>query len=133
MSIRNHCEDCDDCKCVLESLEAENANYKLASNDHTGTDNYIRKALSKYDHSDSYGVTPIEEMVDDVLVENSKLREALEKIVKHKMSMYLSRDAMILDFIDIATEALKGGSDEKCEHGEGLTDYCEPCGRVHSA
>ncbi len=19
-----------------------------------------------------------------------------------------------------------------CEHGRGLTDYCEPCGRIHS-
>jgi len=21
---------------------------------------------------------------------------------------------------------------EKCEHGKGLTDYCEPCGRINS-
>ena len=23
--------------------------------------------------------------------------------------------------------------EEKCDHGERLTDYCEPCGRTHSA
>ena len=22
---------------------------------------------------------------------------------------------------------------DTCEHGEGLSDYCEPCGRIHSA
>ena len=22
---------------------------------------------------------------------------------------------------------------EKCEHGKGLTEYCEPCGRIHNA
>ena len=21
----------------------------------------------------------------------------------------------------------------KCEHGKGLSDYCEPCGRIHGA
>jgi len=26
-------------------------------------------------------------------------------------------------------EALK--DEPKCEHGKGMTDYCEPCGRIH--
>jgi hypothetical protein len=32
---------------------------------------------------------------------------------------------------DIARKALTG--DTKCEHGKGLTDYCEPCGRIHNS
>ena len=39
----------------------------------------------------------------------------------------------IQKLIKSGSNLLGGGEPEKCEHGKGLTDYCEPCGRVHSA
>lgn len=39
--------------------------------------------------------------------ENSRLKEALRKIATRKMSMYLSSEQMLIDFIITANEALK--------------------------
>jgi hypothetical protein len=28
-------------------------------------------------------------------------------------------------------EEMDGGMPIYCEHGKGMTDYCQPCGRIH--
>lgn len=31
------------------------------------------------------------------------------------------------------TRALEATADERCEHGNSITGYCAPCGRIHSS
>jgi DNA repair exonuclease SbcCD ATPase subunit len=62
----------------------------------------------------------------------SAYREALENVIAQARKMPYCHDDQAqkrLDFAIQQAERLIG--DTKCEHGKGLTDYCEPCGRIH--
>ena len=64
------------------------------------------------------------EQIEDQQVTIDKLVDELQRAMSEGLFPYKS-ERRIVDLINSVTE-------KKCEHNKGLTDYCEPCGRIHS-
>ena len=58
--------------------------------------------------------------------DNTKLRELLKAAY-----YYLPHDSGLAVKIGNAIDDEAHKEADKCEHGKGLTDYCQPCGRIN--
>lgn len=73
---------------------------------------------------------------EQLAAKDAQLQEAKER--EEKLRFYASHrsSCKTQGFINSRcscglSEALST-SEDKCEHGKGLKDYCEPCGRIHT-
>jgi len=68
----------------------------------------------------------VERFIDEVenqSTPNAAIRELIEEA--EKIKPLLSGEKLLTEL----NKLLEG---DKCQHGKGLTDYCQPCGRVNN-
>jgi hypothetical protein len=61
------------------------------------------------------------ERLSETEAERDRFREALVVVKEHGGA----------EMVMVALEALN--TDSRCEHGKGLSDYYQPCGRIHGS